>query len=153
MIRAQSRTASVTFDGHTVTITRHGSPYLPDGSRSIPISQISAIRWSNAGRWTGGGYIRFVIAGTIERQYSQTAVLKTGPLKDENTVPFSHKTQPQYEALRAAIEQAIAQLQRGGQPAAVGGSIAEEIAKLAELLRLGAITREEFEQAKARLLG
>ena len=152
MIEAENRTATTTFDGHTVTITRHRDGFVPRGTRTIPISQISAIRWKPASKWKGPGHLRFVLAGTVEHRYSQTAILKTDVLKDENAVPFSHTQQPEFEALKVAIERALAQPKAGpAQPA--GGSLADELGKLQQLVQAGALSPQEFEQAKARLLG
>lgn len=152
MIEAGNRTATVTFDGHAVTITRHGDGFVPRGTRTIPIGQITAIRWKPASKWKGPGHLRFVLAGTVEHRYSQTAILKTDILKDENAVPFGHTQQPAFEALKDALEQAISQPHTGpAQPS--GGSLADEIGKLQQLRAAGALTDDQFEQAKARLLG
>lgn len=152
MIEAENRTARVTFDGHAVTITRHRDGFVPRGTRTIPVSQISAIRWKPASKWRGPGHLRFVLAGTVEHRYSQTAILKTDVLKDENAVPFSHTQQPAFSALKVAIEQALAQPQ-GGARQVGGDSLADELGKLQQLRRDGALSQDEFEQAKARLLG
>ena len=152
MIEAASRIAAIAFDGRAVTITRTRSGYVGKGTQTIPISQISAIRWKPAGSWSGAGHIKFVLAGTVARTYDRTKVFKTDVLKDENAVPFSRKQQPDFEKLRAAVEQAIAQLQGGAaQPA--GGSLADELVKLQSLVQAGALSQAEFEQAKGRLLG
>lgn len=161
MIEAENRTATVSFDGHAVTITRHRDGFVPRGTRTIPITQISAIRWKPASKWRGPGHLRFVLAGTVERRYSQTAILKTDVLKDENAVPFSHGQQPAFEALKAAIERALAQSHVGPVPPAGpgsattmrSGSLADELGKLQQLREAGALSPQEFEQAKARLLG
>lgn len=152
MIEAASRSATVTFDGHAVTITRTKSGPVGKGTQTIPVGQISAIRWKDAGRWSGAGHIRFILAGTMAPRYSQTAVFKTDVYKDPNAVTFSYKGQPQFEQLRTAINEAIARLQSGGG-AVTGGSLADELVKLQTLVQAGALSPQEFEQAKARLLG
>jgi len=152
-ITAASRIATIEFDGHTVTITRPRSGFGVDkGSRSIPIGQISGIQLKAAGKWSGSGYLRFVIGGTIERRYRQSQVLKTDVLKDQNAVPFNYKQQAPFVALKEAVEQAIAQQQAGGVQAA-SPSLADELAKLQGLLQQGVLTPDEFTAAKTRLLG
>lgn len=154
MIEAANRTASITFDGATVTITRNRSAFGVDkGTRAIPIAQISAIEMKAAGKWSGAGHIRFVIAGTQEHRYRQTQVFKTDVLKDANAVPFGIKSQPAFEALRVAVEQAIAQQQQSGGGPQIGSSMADELRKLGELLQQGVLSADEFAAAKARLLG
>lgn len=149
MIEAEGSVATITFDGRVVTITRHRTAFdIPAGTRTIPLAQITAVQFKNAGRWSGGGYLRLDIAGTAERRIRQTQVLKTDQLKDPNLVSFGPKKQKAFEAVRDAIEDA---LRRGGQ-AQQPTSVADELAKLADLLRAGALTPTEFEQAKARLL-
>jgi hypothetical protein len=153
VIEAANRTASITFDGATVTITRNRSAFGVDkGTRTIPIAQISAIQMKAAGKWSGAGHIRFVIAGTQEHRYRQTQVFKTDVLKDANAVPFGYKQQPEFEAVKTAVEQAIAQQQSGAAPQ-VGPSVADELRKLGELLQQGILSADEFAAAKGRLLG
>jgi hypothetical protein len=147
-VTAASRIAAVTFDGHTITINRPKSGFVDRGTRTIPIAQVTAVQFKPAGMMTGG-YIRFVIPGTLEHRGHRTGALQTDVLKDENAVPFGGKQQAQFEALKDAVENAIA----GRGPAGPAASVADELAKLHGLVRSGVLTSAEFEQAKAQLLG
>lgn len=126
MIQASNTTTTVSFDGAVVTIDRQkGNGFLPAGARTIPLAQIAAIRWFDArgGLRARGGYMRFVIAGTVEKRYSQTALVKTDLLKDENAVPFSHRQQPEFEKLKAAIDAALASLPAAGPAGPLSDSL------------------------------
>lgn len=152
-ITVETRTTTVSFDGYTLTIDRtRNTGFQKKGTRSIPVGQISGIELKPAGTWSGAGHIRFVIGGTIERHYRTTQVFKTDVLKDDNAVPFSVKQQPRFEALKAAIEQSLAQQHAGGSQAA-GPSLADELVKLQGLYQQGVLSQDEFASAKARLLG
>ena len=66
---------------------------------------------------------------------------------------FTRKQQPRFEALRAEIESAILAASTDRQPAsAANGSLAEQLAQLARLHASGALSDQEFDAAKARLL-
>jgi hypothetical protein len=152
MITASGRTADITVDGGTVTITRHRSALGVDaGTRTIPISQITALQWKKAGRWSGAGYIRLLLAGSPEHPYRPGQILQTDVLKDPNAVPFDRSQQAGFEAVKDAIEAALA---RGelGVPTDTGG-IAQQIVMLADLHLRGVLSDQEFEAAKAKLIG
>lgn len=151
MIEAKGSTATVTFDGHLITINRPRGGFADRGTRTIPLGQISGIQWK-APTALRGGYLRFVLPGTVERTFSQTSLMMTDVLKDENAVLVGKRHLAAFEALKAAIEQALAQ-QRAVPAQPVGGSLADEIGKLQALLQTGALSPAEFEQAKAQLLG
>jgi hypothetical protein len=153
MIEATSSAATVRFDGQAVTIDRPKAGFVDRGTRTIPIGQITAIQWK-APTALRGGYLKFLIAGTQERQYNRSSMFMADVLKDPDAVLVGNRNKAAFEALRAAIEQAISQQQAGyPQPApAAGGSLADELAKLQQLVQMGALTPAEFEQAKARLL-
>lgn len=148
MITATSRIATIAFDGRTVTITRKRSGFVDRGTRTISLDHIAGVQFKEAGL-VSSGYIRIVQAGTLEHRGHRTGAFATEVLKDENAVPFGRPQQEQFAAVKAAIDQALAQ-RTTGAPAA--GSLADEIAKLQQLLTTGALTQAEFEQAKARLL-
>lgn len=148
MIKATSRIATITFDGRLITITRARSGFVDKGTRSIPVDTITAVTIKAAGLFTGG-YIRFVMPGSPEHRGHRTGAFQTDVLKDENAVPFGKAQQPEFEALKEAIEKVIA----GRGQAAPAVSAADEIAKLHGLLQAGAITEAEFGRAKTQLLG
>ena len=66
---------------------------------------------------------------------------------------FTKKQMPEFERLRAAIDEAIV---RQHAPQAAGGSegsITDELTKLAALRDQGVITDADFEAGKAKVLG
>ena len=131
----------VCFDGQFVTITRKG--FIAREKR-LPISQIAAVQWKPAG-WAWNGFIQFTVPGG-NKQTTRAA-------KDENSVMFTKKQMPEFERLRAAIDEAIV---RQHAPQAAGsseGSITDELTKLAALRDQGVITDADFEAGKAKVLG
>lgn len=155
MIEASGQGGQVQFDGQHVTIARKGflaRATVGKGEKRLHIAQISGIQWKPAGPFVNG-FIQFSVPGGNERRSafgSQTATAA----KDENSVVFTKKQQPNFEKLRAALDQAIAgqhapQSATGTTPV----SVAEELAKLAALREQGILSPAEFEQQKARLLG
>jgi hypothetical protein len=131
----------VCFDGQFVTITRKG--FIAREKR-LPISQIAAVQWKPAG-WAWNGFIQFTVPGG-NKQATRAA-------KDENSVMFTKKQMPEFERLRAAIDEAIV---RQHAPQAAGsseGSITDELTKLAALRDQGVITDADFEAGKAKVLG
>ena len=73
--------------------------------------------------------------------------------KDENAVVFTKAQMSAFQQVREAVEQAIATPQASGVPAQAAGSVADELAKLADLHRQGILTEAEFTAQKARVLG
>jgi hypothetical protein len=149
MIEASSRAASITFDGHTVTIHRTRGGYHPVGSRAIPIGQISGIQFKPSALLTAG-WIKFLVPGTTERVRKPGAMVREDALRDPNVVPFYSRNQDAFVELKEALERAIA------HQASAGSGIlspADELAKLGLLVQQGLLTAEEFETAKLRLLG
>ena len=149
MIEASSRAASITFDGHTVTIHRGRGGYHPAGSRAIPIGQISGIQFKPSAPLTAG-WIKFLIPGTAERTRRPGAMIREDALRDPNTVPFYRKNQAAFVELKETLERAIAHQASAGRGSE---SVADELAKLGLLVQQGLMTPEEFETAKAKLLG
>jgi hypothetical protein len=66
---------------------------------------------------------------------------------DENALLFTRQQQPAVEAIKAEIERRLGQT-RGG-----GGSVADELEKLASLRDRGVLTEQEFQARKRQLLG
>jgi hypothetical protein len=144
MIRTEARgqTGTVVFDGEFVTITRSGLSRLTTGrpTKRIAIADISSVEVRPAGPVVSG-YIRFLFPGV--------GPSAAGAANDENAVVFTKRQAPSFEDLRAAVEEAI-----GRRPVpSHDGSVADELTKLARLIELELLTREEFEAAKAKLLG
>lgn len=149
MIEAAGQGGQMRFDGHYLTITRNGFLARAThgrGDKNIPITAISAVQWKPAG--LTNGFIQLSIGGADRQAAKGHRTMNAA--KDENSVVFTKKQQPAFEALRAALEQAIADQHTAAAPAA---SVADELAKLAELHRQGVLSDDEFAAQKARLLG
>jgi hypothetical protein len=90
------------------------------------------------------------------RRWYRTAVRfrkqTTDAAKDENSVVFRTKQKAEFEELRDAVQAAISNRHAGAQ-APQASSVADELAKLAELRNAGVLSPDEFEAQKARLLG
>ncbi len=153
MIEVKGQGGQVQFDDHFVTITRKGflaRATLGKGEKRIPIAQITAVQWKPAGP-VMNGFIQFTLPGGVERRSSFGSQTKSAA-NDENSVIFTKRQQPAFEKLRAAVEDAITQQHA---PSSVSGSedFAGQLAKLQALVESGVLSEEEFQVAKARLLG
>jgi hypothetical protein len=147
MIEAVGVGGQVSFDGQYVTITREGflaRVTTGKGTKRIPVAHISAIQWKRPGPLVNG-FIQFTVPGGMEVR-SAFGSQTSSAVRDENSVTFDKKRIPEFEALRDAVERAIAAPRE--QPA----SPADELTKLGALLREGLLTQEEFDAQKARLL-
>jgi Domain of unknown function (DUF4429)/Short C-terminal domain len=143
--------ATVSFDGAFVTIERTGwleRLSVGKGRKRISVAQITAIQFKPAG-WAMSGFIQFTIGGGNERM-SKFGSQTMDASRDENSVLFTSRQQPEFEQLRDAVEAAmVAPAHHGaGQPDAV-----DQLRRLAELRDAGVVNAQEFDTAKARLLG
>ena len=126
------------------------------GTKTIPIASITAIQHRPAGAIVSG-FLQFTLMGGIE---SRGGVLAA--TKDENTFMFAktsilHQNDRDNNELAIEIknyvEQRMASLKTSSRPdVRQPASLAEELAKLAELRDKGVLSNQEFEQAKTRLL-
>ncbi|XTZ18194.1 DUF4429 domain-containing protein [Micromonospora echinospora] len=153
---ARGQNGTVTFDGAFVTIARSGMARLTigKGDKRIPAASLTAVQWKPAGALVNG-FIQFTLPGGIE-QRSRAGSQTFNAAQDENSVVFTRKQQPAFEQLRHAVEQAIAQRYAAPQqyaPAPAASSVADELTKLGQLVQQGLLSREEYDQQKARLLG
>ncbi|MEU3462559.1 DUF4429 domain-containing protein [Streptomyces sp. NPDC006733] len=142
---ANSRNVHVGFDGEQVTIQRPG--LLSRRVERLPVARIGAVRWKAPG-WTGFGSIRFVLVGA-----DSGGVDIPGPRTDPS-VTFGKEQRAEFEALCRAVETAVGQRTRAPRtpPAAPPISLADELERLAGLMKRGLLTRPEFERAKRKLL-
>ncbi len=143
--------ASVEVSDDGIIIRRKGllsfSLHGMKGAKSIPFASIAAVQFKAAGLMTSG-YIQFSILGGNESRGGLMAATK-----DENSILFKNKRQnADFERLRSMVEAGI---KRARLPISVASptSNADELAKLADLLDRGLLTRAEFDQQKASLLG
>jgi hypothetical protein len=152
-IEAKGVTGRVTFDGQYVTIVRTGAlgrPAAGVAQTRLHIAEITGIGWRPAGLTRGT--IRFEMADAPGR-HGPGGDGRTAGAGERNTVAFRGRQQPEFAELKVAVERAMA-VQRGTPIRGVEApSTAGEIARLSHLVQSGAITQEEFRQAKARLLG
>lgn len=152
MIEAKGHNGQVQFDGEYVTITRKGflaRSSVGKGEKRIHVSQIAAVQWKPPGALMNG-FIQFTVPGGAERR-SQFGSQTSSAVNDENTVLVTKKQAPQFEELRAAVDEAIARSHAAApSPQA---SLADELAKLQQLADDGVISPEDLAAAKAKLLG
>lgn len=148
VIRAEGRNGQISFDGAAVTITREGFVARSTHGRSekrIPIATIGAVQYKPYSVM-GWGFIKFSVTGESSNRTKLGSQSKDA-FTDENAVQFTKSQQPQFEALRDAIQAA----QSAPVPASAP-DLTEQIAKLAALHQQGVLTDEEFATKKAQLL-
>jgi len=111
------------------------------GDKRIPYKRITAVQFREPG-FLLAGYIQFSIEGAVEWR---------GPIvQDENAVLFEKSETAQFRALKDFIDEAVVR-EQGAVPAPT--SVADELAKLADLKSRGILSEDEFNAQKARLLG
>lgn len=114
------------------------------GNKEIPISQITAIQFKKTGT-IFSGYIQFSIMGGVE---SRGGVFDA--TKDENTIMFIKKQEPDFEKAKQMIEE---KMYKSKATMTNPTSGLDELEKLADLKKKGIITKEEFEAKKKMILG
>jgi hypothetical protein len=151
------------------------------GEKRIAIAQISAVQFKGVGKMgnrianhyekvpgfssvnkamgnTAGstGYIEFVIIGSSENKGRALLGGLNAMAKNENAIMFGPEQEEAFSQIRDHIENKIRErytTQTTQQPVAPSSDIATQITSLKQLLDAGALTDEEFQQAKAKLLG
>ncbi|EJS68506.1 MULTISPECIES: DUF4429 domain-containing protein [Bacillus] len=116
------------------------------GDKEILIKHLSSIQFKPAGIFTNG-YIQFSFSGGKENKGGLFDATK-----DENSIMFSKKQQPNFLKLKALIEQKMDE-QHSPAPINASGDVADQIKKLADLRDSGILTNEEFDAKKKQLLG
>ncbi|WP_044639699.1 SHOCT domain-containing protein [Risungbinella massiliensis] len=117
------------------------------GSKEIYLSSITAVQLKKASK-VSDGYIEFVFSGGKEQKGS--TIVKVA--KHENSVIFRPWKQKEFEELKTAIDQRLANINRVSSAAPIMGEI-EALEKLAKLRDQGILTEEEFNQKKKQILG
>jgi hypothetical protein len=119
------------------------------GDKEIFIDQISGIQFKQSG--VTSGYIQFSFLGGQE---TKQGILDGA--KDENTVMFVKKHQPEFEAIKRAVEQKMHDIRSGRMQQPVQQAMPEDIPgqiqKLSALKDQGILTEQEFQQKKQELL-
>ena len=110
-ITATGRNGQVTFDGKTLTITREGINARVThgrGEKMLALRQIAAVQLKPVSLLTAG-YIQFTVPGEMSNNKGKGS-RAFDAAKDENSVLFLKKQEPEFVALRNAIQSAIAEL-------------------------------------------
>lgn len=152
-ICVEGRTGQVELLENRIRITRRGWLSVPKvGDKEILLSAITSIEFRPAG-WLGqAGYIRFVYqgGGEIKKSFWETVDPVLYAANDENAVLFGSGQQEEFVRFKALVEQRI-DISARPRPTAPA-SMADELAKLAELRARGILTEDEFLQQKRRIL-
>jgi hypothetical protein len=118
------------------------------GDKEIFVDQISGIQFKRSG--ITSGYMQFSFLGGQETKRGAWDAQS-----DENTVVFVKKHEPEFEAIKRAVEQRLQEMRSGRmQPTqqTVQVDIPGQIQKLAALKDQGILTEQEFQQKKQELL-
>lgn len=111
VIAASGRNGQVEFDGKTVTIRREGFAARAShgrGDKMLPIRQIAGVQLKPVAMLTAG-FIQFTVPGEMSSRNRKSG-RTLDATKDENAVVFLKKDEPDFVALRDAIQRAIADL-------------------------------------------
>ncbi|PEP46834.1 MULTISPECIES: DUF4429 domain-containing protein [Bacillus] len=138
------------IDGNKIVIKRKGMLAKMTqglkGDKDIQIKQLSSIQFKPAGTFTNG-YIQFTFSGGKEDKGGLFDATK-----DENTIMFNKKQQPNFIKVKALIEQKMDEF-HSPAPTHAPADVADQIKKLADLRDSGILTNEEFDAKKKQLLG
>ena len=100
-----------------------------------------------------GGYMKFIVAGANEMKVKNSAVIGARQsFKDQNSITFKAFEKRDQEVYDFIMKK-MAEVKKGN-----GGTIVQqssnldELKKLAELKKMGAISESEFEEQKKKLL-
>jgi hypothetical protein len=166
MIEATGTNGRATFDGVVVTLHRTGrlaSMLLGTGTRTIPVRSMTGVKLKPAGLGTGRGFITFLVPGGAETP-SDFGRQLVDAARDENSLVFNRRQQKAFEQLQrdvqAAVDSAADPTPPHGHPALKGAAglaavdnPLKSLRQLGQLLQAGVISQDEFDRAKARLLG
>jgi hypothetical protein len=144
---AQGTTGKISLFPHVIRIQRKGfSNFLIHGlkgDKEIAVAQITSVQFKKPGTFTSG-YIQFAYIGSQE---SKGGIYDA--VQDENTVVFIPKQMPQFEALKAKIDE----MRFAPAAKASPTSNLDDLEKLASLRDKGIITHADFDAKKRQILG
>lgn len=147
-ISAKGSSATVTFDGTTITIKRTWKAQGGSGTGTYPVANLSGVELTMPSITSMTGRFTLVTGGGVQRRRDQGF---GSARRDPLTVQFGAKHKAEFEALADAVRAAIA---APAAAAATGStSLADQLAQLGRLRADGVLSDEEFAAAKARLLG
>jgi len=113
MMEAKGSNGVISFDGRIVRITRRGVRGMSlhgKGDKAIPLQSLGSVQMKPAGRLSEG-FLQFGVVGGVERNTirRKRTYGGEGAVSDENSVMFKRKHQPEFEAVRNAILEALSQ--------------------------------------------
>lgn len=102
---------TLSFDGRFVTITRKGGlarMTVGKGEKRIPLKSITGVQWKPPGSMVNG-FLSFTVPGGNESR-SQFGSQTFDAASDENAILVTKKQAKDFLAIRAVIEDAIADM-------------------------------------------
>lgn len=137
----KGRDKTIVVDKDALTISYSAAYHGFKGDKRIPYRRITAVQFREPG-FMLAGYIQFSIQGAVEWQGAV--------FHDENAILFEKNDTARFRALKEFIDDAMA---RADNPTPMApASVADELAKLADLKSRGILNEEEFNAQKAWLL-
>lgn len=151
VIRAEGIGGQVELRGDRLTISRKGAfakfAHGLKGDKKIRLARLAGIQFKRAGGFTNG-YIQFVFSGSDESKGGLLAATQ-----DENTVMFRQGSQQRaFLRLKRAIEERLEALDSDAGSRTADDSTVKDLERLARLHEQGALTDDEFQAAKRKLL-
>jgi Domain of unknown function (DUF4429)/Short C-terminal domain len=157
VMRAKGVNGVLIFDGSWLTIDRSkgflARTSVGKGEKKIALTQITSVRWKQPSALVRG-YISFSLAGGNETR-SRFGKQTTDAAKDENAVIVAHTQADEFLAIKAKIEETLAQHHApapASPSAAAADDPAEQLKKLADLHQSGLLTNEEFASKRAAIV-
>jgi hypothetical protein len=154
VVEAKGLNGTVRLESDFLTISRKGfmaRASVGKGEKRILLNQLTAVQLKPAGPVING-FIQFTVGGGNESR-SRFGSQTRNAAEDENSVIFTWAKRVEFEALRDAVERAMADRHRPQQHAAPATpSIPEQITQLAGLRDAGILSDQEFETKKQELL-
>jgi hypothetical protein len=145
-IESGDRKVSMEIVGDSIVISSRGANVMlfrgMQGQKSIPIRSITSVQVKLGTRFVPG-YINLSYPGGKKFQGGLAAAAS-----DPDTLIFHRSTNAAVEKFAAEINRLRASLEPASMP-----STADEIAKLVELHKRGALSDEEFAAAKRKAIG
>lgn len=118
------------------------------GHKEILISQLTGVQFRKTGKVTRG-FIQFVFPGSVDK----TKGSSFDAVNDENAVVFDMDDEWDFERLYRMVLSLMDRPRSETSQVITSASVADGISKLFQLVQAGAITQQEFEQGKRKILG
>lgn len=154
LLTATGSTGVIELHEHKLVIKRPNAgggclnPFSGSGEKQFMLADVTSIEFKAPTDKRDFGYIQFTFIGGQESK-----AIGGDVQRDENSVMFGLLQAPQFETLRLAVESKMLayRANQGGSFAPQATGI-DELTKLADLRDRGAISDQEFETQKRRLL-